>query len=211
MRAYIFDLDGVLVDTAKYHFLAWKHICDTLNLKFDEKFNEHLKGVSRDRCLDLILEYNDINISNDKKKKYLIKKNEVYLNYINSLTENDLLPGAIKLLSECKKKHLFICLGSASKNALLILNKLGITHFFDVIIDGNKVTKAKPDPDVFYQSCIQLDIKPQECVVFEDSLAGLQAAKSINMKTVGIGNNPTLSIADIVIDSLADFKANLIL
>ena len=205
-NTYIFDLDGVIVDTAKFHFYAWKQIAEELDLFFNEELNERLKGVSRVKCLDIILESSDKELSENEREAILKRKNEYYLDYIGQLQQSDLMPGVLDLFGKCKENGFHICLGSASKNAEFILDKLNIKHYFDVVVDGNSVSKAKPDPEVFAKSSEILNIPPENCIVFEDSIAGIVAAKNAGMYSVGIGNKDILGNADIVVDDLSKFN-----
>jgi len=205
-NVYIFDLDGVIVDTAKFHFQVWKDISQELGLHFDEALNEKLKGVSRGRCLDIILDNTQINLSELERQDILRRKNGYYLNYIRHLNQTDVMPGILNLFNQCKKNGVHICLGSASKNAISILDKLNITHYFDVIIDGNQVSKAKPDPEIFIRSSDILNISPKDCIVFEDSIAGIIAAKNAGMYSVGVGDEKILKEADIVFADLSEFS-----
>lgn len=191
-KAFIFDLDGVIVDTAKYHFLAWQKISDTLGIEFTPEHNEHLKGVSRVRSLDLILELGKINATQDDKNQWLRQKNEDYLAYIDRMDESEILDGVLNILQFLKEKNQPVALGSASKNARPILEKVKLIHFFDVIVDGNDVTDAKPNPEVFLQAARKLGIKPDCSIVFEDSVAGIQAANNAGMTSVGIGDKTIL-------------------
>lgn len=187
MKAFIFDLDGVLVDTAKYHYLAWLKISEKYGFHFNEIINEKLKGVSRTKCLEIIINNSNIKINENEKDIILKEKNDVYLNYIETLTPNEILPGVIDILDYAKKNNIYVCLGSASKNARPILTKVGINEYFDCIVDGSDVTKAKPDPEVFLIGANMLNTPPDKCVVFEDSDAGIEAAHKAQMKTVGVG------------------------
>ena len=205
-NVYIFDLDGVIVDTAKFHFLAWKDIAQELDLFFDEELNEQLKGVSRIRCLNIILENSQKTLPEADREDILQRKNNYYLNYISKLEQSDLMPGVLKLLDKCKEESIHICLGSASKNAVPILEKLNIKHYFDVIVDGNNVSKAKPDPEVFSRSSEILKVAPENCIVFEDSIAGIIAAKNAGMYSVGVGSKEVLTEADIVFSDLSKFE-----
>jgi beta-phosphoglucomutase len=205
MKACIFDLDGVLVDTAKYHYLAWKTISDRFGFIFDEGMNERLKGVSRERSFEIIVENNNKEIEKFNVEDILEEKNSIYLNYINAIDHHELLPGAELLLKQCKKQNIYIALGSASKNAKLILTRTGIYDYFDVIVDGNDVKKAKPDPEVFQRACNILGLCGDDCIVFEDSTAGIQAAQKASMKTVGVGDKSILINADIVVNYLSEF------
>lgn len=210
MSACIFDLDGVLVDTARYHFQAWLAVAEKYGLDFDSTLNEALKGVSRQRSFEIIVAHNRQRIEDYNVADILTEKNRLYLQFIASINATELLPGTIELLTACKEKGIYICLGSASKNAKHILAQTGILHYFDIIVDGNDVTRAKPDPEVFIKSSQQLGINNEECTVFEDSVAGIQAAKTANMKTVGIGDKHILTLADITIPDLRHFNLQML-
>lgn len=186
-KAFIFDLDGVIVDTAKYHFLAWQKLAQEIGIEFTPEHNEQLKGVSRVRSLDIILELGEINATQTDKNKWLVQKNEDYLSYLVDMNESELLPGILPILRYLKENNQLIALGSASKNARPILEKTGILPFFDAIVDGNDVTNAKPDPEVFLQAAKLLDAKNENAIVFEDSVAGVQAANAAKMTSIGIG------------------------
>jgi beta-phosphoglucomutase len=191
-KAFIFDLDGVIVDTAKYHYLAWKKIADKLSIEFTHEHNELLKGVSRVRSLDIILELGKIEASQEDKNKWLFEKNENYLSYLVDMDNSEILPGVMPILDYLKEQKQLIALGSASKNARPILEKTGILSYFDVIVDGNDVSNAKPDPEVFLIAAKLLGVKPEDSIVFEDSVAGVQAANIGGMTSVGIGEAATL-------------------
>lgn len=187
-KAFIFDLDGVIVDTAKYHFLAWRKIAYHLGIEFTHNHNELLKGVSRVRSLDIILELGNVEASQEDKNKWLVQKNEDYLSYLIDMDAGEILPGVMPILQFLKEKKQLIALGSASKNARPILEKTEILSYFDAIVDGNDVSNAKPDPEVFLIAAKLLDIKPENSIVFEDSVAGIQAANIAGMTSVGIGD-----------------------
>lgn len=191
-KAFIFDLDGVIVDTAKYHFLAWQKLANQLGVEFTHKHNEGLKGVSRVRSLDIILELGNVQASQEDKNKWLVQKNEEYLSYLVDMDESEILPGVLKVLEYLKSKNQFIALGSASKNARPILEKTNIMHFFDAIVDGNDVSNAKPDPEVFLRAAELVGVSNENAIVFEDSVAGIQAANIANMISVGIGDATVL-------------------
>lgn len=191
-KAFIFDLDGVIVDTAKYHFLAWQKIAAELGIEFTPEHNEELKGVSRVRSLDIILNLGNIEASQENKDKWLIQKNEDYLSYIEHMDETEILPGVVAILEFIKEKNQLIALGSASKNARPILEKVKILHLFDAIVDGNDVTNAKPDPEVFLIAAKLLHATNEDSMVFEDSVAGIQAANIANMTSIGIGDDKIL-------------------
>ena len=191
-KAFIFDLDGVIVDTAKYHFSAWQKIACELGIEFTPEHNEKLKGVSRIRSLDIILELGNIHASQEDKNKWLVQKNEDYLSYLVNMNFNEILPGVVPILQFLKDNNQGIALGSASKNARPILEKTGIISYFDAIVDGNDVTNAKPDPEVFLQAAKLLNISNENSIVFEDSVAGIQAANTAKMISVGIGEETVL-------------------
>jgi beta-phosphoglucomutase len=196
----IFDLDGVLVDTAKYHYMAWKQLAKELGFDFSEQHNERLKGVSRMASLDILLEVGGIKgLSEEVKQGLATKKNTWYVAYINRMTPDEILPGVLDFLQQLKDNHIKTALGSASRNAPLILQRVGMSHFFDAIIDGNKITKAKPDPEVFLLGAQALGVPSGSCVVFEDAEAGVEAARRAGMKCVGVGNPGILHKATIVI------------
>jgi len=187
-KAFIFDLDGVIVDTAKYHYLAWQKIANRLGIDFTHEHNELLKGVSRIRSLDIILGLGNVEAAQEDKDKWLIEKNDDYLGFITNMQADEILPGVIPVLEYLKKNNQLVTLGSASKNARPILEKVGILHYFDAIVDGNDVTNAKPDPEVFLTAA-QLVGKPAVgSIVFEDSVAGVQAANVAGMISIGIGD-----------------------
>merc|ERR1711916_401758 len=181
MKGFIFDLDGVIVDTAKYHFLAWRNLANQLGFDFTEEQNEMLKGVSRVKSLEILLDIGKIDLPQAKKDKLLIKKNEEYLEYVNKMTADEILPGVKQLLNYLDENKVKYALGSASKNAPLILEKVGLINRFAAIVDGNDVSKAKPDPEVFLIGAKKLNISPNNCVVVEDAIAGVQAANAANM------------------------------
>ncbi len=191
-KAFIFDLDGVIVDTARYHFLAWQKLAQELGIEFTPEHNEQLKGVSRVRSLDLILELGKVTAPQEDKNRWLIQKNDEYLEYLKDIDYSEILPGVMPILQFLKEKNQVIALGSASKNARPILEKTGIIQYFDAIVDGNDVTNAKPDPEVFLQAAKLLGASPENAIVFEDSVAGVQAANTANMTSVGIGEETIL-------------------
>lgn len=197
-KAFIFDLDGVIVDTAKYHFLAWQKIANELGIEFTPEHNEDLKGVSRVRSLDLILQLGRIDASQQDKDKWLVQKNEDYLSYLVDMDQSEILPGVLPVLQLLKENNQKIALGSASKNARPILEKTGIINYFDVIVDGNDVTNAKPDPEVFVQAAKKLGVENENSIVFEDSVAGVQAANIAGMTSIGIGEEKILHEADYI-------------
>ncbi len=200
----LFDLDGVLVDTAKYHFQAWQRLALTLGIDFTERDNEALKGVSRMRSLDILLGPGGVRCSESEKYKLAEMKNGWYVESLRAIDSGALLPGAVEYLDFLRIKGFGIALGSASKNARFILKRLGIEDKFDGIIDGNCVEKVKPDPEVFVKGAELLSLRNSECMVFEDSLAGIQAAKNCGMYAIAVGSPDVLSGADRYITSLRD-------
>ena len=202
IQACIFDLDGVIVDTAVYHYQAWKRLANELGFDFTEEDNEKLKGVSRMASLDLILQWGGLVKTQAEKEELAARKNEWYVDMITKMTPAEVLPGAREFVESCKASGIKTALGSASKNSETILAKVGISHLFDVVIDGNKVSKPKPDPEVFLKGAEELHIAPRNCVVFEDAIAGVEAAKNGGMLAVGIGSATTLGAADIVVSGL---------
>lgn len=209
--ACIFDLDGVIVDTAKYHFQAWQRLAHELGFEFTEKQNERLKGVSRARSLEILLEIGNLSRSEAQKEALAHQKNTWYVELINQMTPDEILPGAKEFLQALKEDRIKIGLGSASKNAMTILQHIDMDHFFDTIIDGNKVSKAKPDPEVFLKGAEALNVAPQQCVVFEDAQAGIEAARNGRMPCVGVGSIEHLHAADFVIGSLQEITPETLL
>jgi len=202
--ACIFDLDGVIVDTARYHYLAWKRLAEELGFYFSEKNNERLKGVSRMTSLNILLETGGIKLPEEDKIQLTDKKNTLYKEYISELSPDDILPGAQKFLDTVRKDNLKIGIGSASKNTHLILKNIGLDNYFDSVVDGNKIHRSKPDPEVFLIVASELKIQPENCVVFEDAAAGIQAARNGGMTCVGIGSDKILHEAGLVVKSLKE-------
>ncbi|MBX4264602.1 beta-phosphoglucomutase [Clostridium estertheticum] len=204
IKAIIFDLDGVLVATAKYHYLAWKRLAKELNIEFSIEDNERLKGVSRMNSLDIILDIGGLTLDNDAKIKLADKKNIWYVEYISKLTPADILPGVIDFLESIKINGLKIALGSASRNSMLILKNLKLTDYFDAIIDGTKVSSTKPNPEVFLKGALALNTPPCQCIVFEDAQSGIDAAINAGMYCIGIGSKNILKKANLVLSGFSD-------
>ncbi|MBS1530212.1 MAG: beta-phosphoglucomutase [Bacteroidetes bacterium] len=200
--ACIFDLDGVIVDTAVYHYRAWKRLANELGFDFTEHDNEKLKGVSRMASLDLILGWGGLAKTQMEKEELAARKNAWYVDMISQMTPAEILPGAKEFVEACKSAGIKTALGSASKNSATILEKVGIDHLFDVVIDGNKVSKPKPDPEVFLKGAEALGVPPANCVVFEDAIAGIEAAINGGMRSVGIGSPDVLGKANLVVSGL---------
>lgn len=202
MKGGLFDLDGVIVDTAKYHFLAWRRLAQSIGCDFTEEDNERLKGVSRMRSLEIILEICGKSYPDTEMEEMAARKNDWYVEYIKAMDESELLPGSREYLESLRRRGVKTALGSASKNAPLILNNLKIADLFDAIIDGNVVSKPKPDPEVFLKGAAAIGIAPADCVVFEDAVAGIEAARRGGMHTVGIGSPDVLTEAEICVKGL---------
>ncbi|GAC1313399.1 MAG: beta-phosphoglucomutase [Mucilaginibacter sp.] len=205
-KACIFDLDGVIVDTAVYHYKAWKRLANELGFDFTEENNELLKGVSRVRSLEIILGLGGVTKTEAEREQLAAKKNEWYVDMISHMTPAEILPGAKEFLETCRAAGLKTALGSASKNSMTILDHINLTSLFDAIIDGNKVTMAKPDPEVFLKGAEALNVLPADCVVFEDAIAGVEAAINGGMKVVGIGSPKVLGEADLVVSGLNEMR-----
>lgn len=202
IKACLFDLDGVIVDTAKYHFKAWRKMANALGFDFSEKENEQLKGVSRMGSINLILGWDNITLTEEEKLKWAAQKNDWYLEFLQNMDQKEILPGALEFVQDLQNKGYRIALGSASKNAVLALSKVEMLHFFEEIIDGNKTTKSKPDPQVFQMGAAALDCEPAECIVFEDAESGVTAANTGGFYSVGMGSPDNLGHANLVLSSL---------
>ena len=210
MKAFIFDLDGVIVDTAKYHFQAWKRIGEKLGFTLSHTQNESLKGVSRIASLDRILSWANTSLTEEEKQQLLVEKNEDYLAQISTMGQDEILPGVLELLTYCQSNSILVALGSASKNGTLILEKLEITSFFNAIVDGNHVSKSKPDPEVFLKGAQALGVAPSDCVVFEDAAAGVDAARAAGMRTVGMGGAKEVAHADFCFHQMTEISIEFI-
>ncbi|AOW20321.1 beta-phosphoglucomutase [Urechidicola croceus] len=209
-KALIFDLDGVIVDTAKYHYKAWKKLANNLGFDFTEEQNELLKGVSRVKSLEILLEIGNVTLSDEEKLKVMNEKNEHYLGFITKMEQDEILEGIPEVLNYLRENKVPFSLGSASKNARLILTQLNLIDLFDAIVDGNDVSKAKPDPEVFLIAADKLKTAPENCIVVEDAIAGIEAANSAQMTSIGIGDKETLGEADIVLSSTAELNIELL-
>ena len=195
IQACIFDLDGVIVDTAKYHFTAWRRLANSLGFDFTEVENEQLKGVSRIKSLEIILGIGGVEKTTEEIQALAVQKNDWYLTLIDEMDKSEILQGVETFLKELQEKGIKIALGSASKNAPVILGKVGLTHFFEAVIDGTKTTKGKPHPQVFLMGAEALGVKPENCLVFEDAPKGVEAALAGNMYCIGIGETENLGKA----------------
>ncbi|HQW11833.1 MAG TPA: beta-phosphoglucomutase [Saprospiraceae bacterium] len=208
---FIFDLDGVIVDTAILHYQAWRRLANSLGFDFTHDQNEELKGVSRIESLKIILNWGGVSMSENEMLVLASRKNEWYIDLIEHLSPSDALPGAIDFVEKCSSLGIMIGLGSASKNARAVLDRLDITSLFDVIIDGNAVQKSKPNPEVFLKGSVGLGVEPSHCAVFEDALVGIQAALAGGMTAVGIGDLINLREANIVYPNLAGADYHIII
>ncbi|MFN3490314.1 MAG: beta-phosphoglucomutase [Emticicia sp.] len=208
IKGFLFDLDGVIVETAIFHYQAWRKMANDLGFDISEEFNEGLKGVSRMDSLNLILEYGNVVLTEDEKLELAAKKNEHYLTLVSKMTADDILPGVREFFAQIKQTDIKIALGSVSKNARMILEGVGLINDFDAIIDGTKISKGKPDPEVFLKGAAELGLSPEECLVFEDAVAGVEAGKNAGMKVVGIGHAEVLTKADIVFSGFENLHLN---
>ena len=206
IKACIFDLDGVIVDTAHYHFVAWQRLAKELGITFTEKENERLKGVSRMRSLEIILEIGGIELSEEEKEKLALRKNGWFVEYINAIKPEEVFSGVPELLQSIRSKGIKVGLASSSKNADTVLRLLGIGNMFDAIVDGTMIVNTKPNPEIFLLAARKLGVVPSDCVVFEDAEAGVEAAIAAGMKCVGVGLPGQLSTANEVVRNTADFQ-----
>ncbi|UQZ75428.1 beta-phosphoglucomutase [Niallia circulans] len=206
LKGIIFDLDGVITDTAEYHYLAWKKTAEAIGVPFDREFNEELKGVSRMDSLYKILDHGGIRgqFSEAQVEELAHDKNTYYQELIKEISPHDLLPGIKDFLVECKEAGLQLGLASASKNGPVILDRLEVTNFFDTIVDPGKLKKGKPDPEIFVKAAEQLQLQVRECVGVEDAEAGIQAIKGANMFAVGVGTPDRMKLADWQVGSTAE-------
>lgn len=208
IKACLFDLDGVIVDTARFHYIAWKELANDLGFDLSEEENEQLKGISRMESLEIILRLGGVTLSADEKQIRAAKKNTRYLELCQQMTPDNTLPGVKAFLEELKNASIGIGLGSASKNAKIILERIDMLSYFETLVDGNRVTKGKPDPQVFNLGAADLKVAPSDCVVFEDAVAGVQSAKAAGMFAVGIGEKSVLTEADVVVPGFSNFHLN---
>lgn len=210
VKACIFDLDGVIVDTARYHFEAWKRLATELGIPITEADNERLKGVSRMESLNIILSIGGIKKDQDEMQKLADQKNSWFVEYINDMKSGEIFPGVLELLADLKRNNMRIALASSSKNAQTVIGKLGIKSWFEVVVDGTMITHTKPDPEIFLTAADRLGIKPKDCVVIEDAEAGVAAAKRAGMKCIGIGNAAQLGNADKVVERIDQLNLDML-
>ena len=205
IKACIFDLDGVIVDTAKFHYLAWKRLADEQGIPFTEHDNEQLKGISRMESLDILLSLGSRKVDEKSKAEMATRKNEWFVDYITAMKPDEIFPGVKTLLEDLRNKKFKVGLASSSKNAGTVLDRLGIANLFDCVVDGTMIKNSKPDPEVFLLAAERLNVPPDTCVVFEDAEAGVEAAHRAGMKSVGIGSPAILGEAELVIPRTGDF------
>lgn len=213
IKGFIFDLDGVLTDTAEYHYLAWKKLADRLGIQLDRKMNEQLKGISRMDSLDRILAIGNQmdRYTLEEKEKLADEKNEDYKELILKVTPNDLLPGIANLLADLRAKDIRLALASASKNGPVIMERLGIADMFDTVVDPATLAKGKPDPEIFIKGAQQLKLKPIECVGVEDAQAGIESINAAGIFSVGVGTKEMMKEADYAVTSTQELKLEEIL
>lgn len=205
MKLVIFDLDGVIVSTDRFHYLAWKSMADARGYAFDETTNHLLRGVSRAESLQIILDKNNTSVEDTEFQAMLAEKNTLYRESLQKLSPEDILPGVSDLLKELRSREMLTAIGSSSRNTPLILEKIGMTDGFDTIVDGNMISRSKPDPQVFLKGAEALSIDPSDCLVFEDAQAGVDAAVAAEMKVVGLGDEP-LKNCDLMRPSLEQLR-----
>lgn len=208
IKACIFDLDGVIVDTAHYHFLAWKRLAKELNIDLTEQHNERLKGVSRMHSLEIILSLGGVSLSDHEKERLANKKNSWFVDFLERMAPEEIFPGVKPLLQELRSMGLKVGLASSSKNAKTVIQLLHIQNEFDAIVDGTMIMHSKPHPEIFLLAAQRLGLSPSECLVFEDAEAGVEAALAAGMKCVGVGSAAQLSKANMVIAQTGDFKTS---
>lgn len=210
IKACIFDLDGVIVDTARYHFLAWKELAGELDFELTEQHNEKLKGVSRMRSLEIILELAGLSLSDAEKEKLAERKNSIFVSYIRRITPAEVFPGVRALVRQLREMGIKCAMASSSKNAKTVLRLLQLEDAFDAVVDGTMISHTKPHPEIFLLAASQLGVNPADCLVFEDAEAGVEAALAVGMKCVGVGSPDILKRADKVIARTGDFDLRLL-
>lgn len=206
IKAIIFDLDGVLISTDHYHYLAWKKVADDLNISFDESVNHLLRGVSRLDSLDIILDYNNLQMSMEEKEQIAEEKNYYYKQYLENLSSSDVDKDIIKTLDALKRTGIKMAIGSSSKNAVFILKQTQLIDYFDVISDGRNIKQSKPNPEVFLKAAQHLLVDPVCCMVIEDAEAGIIAANKANMVSVGINHIAGSDLADYSVQNFNEIE-----
>lgn len=203
-QGIIFDLDGVICHTDEYHYKAWKMLADRLDIYFDYQINDKLRGISRMESLEILLENYSVVLSQEKKEQLAEEKNKYYKDLLKNMTPNDLSIEVKETLDTLRAQGIKLAIGSSSKNAIYILQQIGLGGYFDAISDGNQISNSKPDPEVFLKAAEKLFLKPQECLVVEDAVSGLLAAKRGGMDCVGIGAAEKSSLAVYHIQRIKD-------
>lgn len=206
VQAVIFDLDGVITDTATYHFKAWQKLAMQIGIPLTPEDNEPLKGLDRLSSLNKILQKGGLTVEEPKKQFFAEQKNLYYKTFIESMTQKDIFPGAEYLLQQLRQKNVRVGLASASQNALVVLKRLGIEHYFDYIADAGQIKLNKPHPDIFLTVASHLNVEPNACVGIEDACAGIQSIKAAGMVAIGIGDEAQLLGADKLYPSIAELK-----
>ena len=206
IKACIFDLDGVIVDTAHYHFLAWKRLANELGFELTLADNERLKGVSRMKSLEIVLELGGVQANEAERERLATRKNAWFQEYVEEMAPEEIFPGVKELIGDLKAKGLQVGLASSSKNARTVIRQLHIGNEFDAIVDGTMVVHSKPHPEIFLSTAQLLGVQPEHCLVFEDAEAGVEAAIAAGMKCVGVGNETLLHLADRVVSKTAEFQ-----
>ncbi|RDY58289.1 beta-phosphoglucomutase [Flagellimonas nanhaiensis] len=204
IKGFIFDLDGVITDTAELHYEAWKKLAEEMDWTFDRELNEKLRGISRMDSIKVIMDHNNATLEEEKILELATNKNNIYVDSLDSMTQEDYLPGVKELLTHLRTEGFNVALGSASKNAIKVLEQLNANMYFDVIGDGNSVAKSKPAPDIFIYGAEKMGLQPDECIVFEDAEKGIDAAKAGGFHSIGIGPEERVGHADLRFDSMAD-------
>lgn len=204
IKGIIFDLDGVLCSTDEYHYQAWKKLADRLGIYFDRRINDRLRGVSRMASLDIVLERSDVSYSDEEKLALATEKNETYRGLLSNMSPADLSGEVKQTLDELRRRGYLMSLGSSSKNSKYILQRIGLEGYFDAISDGTNITRSKPDPEVFLKAAQFLGLAPEDCLVVEDAVAGIQAAKAGNMTAAGIGEASGCELTDYPLSTFSD-------
>ncbi len=203
-KAVIFDLDGVICDTDRFHYLAWKQIADEIGVYFDEKINNRLRGVSRKDSLDIILESHPVQLNEAEKEYYLNKKNDLYLSLLKKMSPADLRDEVKITLDRLRSKGILLAIGSSSKNAKTILKQLGLENYFDAVSDGTNISRSKPDPEVFLKAAEYLGVEPRLCLVIEDAQSGIKATQVANMDCAAYGNGTKCNLANYNLQHFSD-------
>ena len=204
MRAIIFDLDGVIVSTDEQHYLAWKALSNKLGISFDRTVNNRFRGVSRMDCMNILAEIGKKNFTDAEKLEYATWKNELYREYLAEMSEKDLDTAVKETLDALRKKGILLAIGSSSKNAKFILDRLGLGDYFDAVSDGTNITRSKPDPEVFLKAAEMLSVAPEDCLVVEDALSGVEAARRAKMKVATVGDAAEKHCGNYILNTFSD-------